>query len=221
MSDLKFYENSDAKNPKHLVIFLHGYGANGENLIELAREFKAILPEAHFISPNACEPWEGGFPRAYQWFSLSSGFERKGLSEMSANIKKSNQILQKFIAEQLARFNLEAENLFLIGFSQGAMMSMYQSLSAPKKHAGTIAFSGKLILPEMLGEKIIHKTEICLIHGQSDSVVPFENFLEAKKLLEEQRIPFEAHAIPHLDHSIDIAGIRAAQGFIKSRIGKK
>lgn len=221
MSDLKFYEYSDTKNPKYLVIFLHGYGANGENLINLAYELKHVLPEAHFISPNAIEPWEGGFPHAYQWFSLSNGFERRGLIEMSKNIKNANKILQNFIDEQLARFNLTAEKLFLIGFSQGAMMSMYQALSANKKHAGTVAFSGKLILPEMLGEKIIHKPEICLIHGQQDSVVPFENFLEAKKILTEKEIPFEAHEIAHLDHSIDIHGIRAAQAFVKKLISQK
>lgn len=215
MSELKFYEYSDTKNPKYLVIFLHGYGANGENLINLSYEFKHVLPEAHFVSPNAIEPWEGGFPGSYQWFSLNNGFGRKDISEIGESIKNANKILQKFIDAQLARFDLTPEKLFLVGFSQGAMMSMYQALSAKNKHAGTVAFSGKLILPEMLGEKIIHKSEICLIHGLSDSIVPFENFLEAKKILGEQKIPFEAHGIPHLDHSIDIHGIRAAQAFIK------
>lgn len=218
MSEIKFYEYSDAKNPKYLVIFLHGYGANGENLIELAHEFKRSLPDAHFISPNAIEPWEGGFPHAYQWFSLSAGFERKSLAVMGETIKKANKILANFIDAQLARFNLTYENLFIVGFSQGAMMAMYQGFIKPKKPAGVIAFSGKLVLPEMLGEKTLSQPNICLIHGEADSVVPFTSFLEAKKLLEEQNLPFESHAIPHLDHSIDIHGIRMAQNFIKKQI---
>ena len=137
---------------------------------------------------------------------------------MASNIKKANKILAAFIEAQLERFNLTAENLFIVGFSQGAMMSMYQGFIQSKKPAGVIAFSGKLVFPEMLAEKTSFQPNICLIHGESDSVVPFENFLEAKKLLEQENIPFESHAIPHLDHSIDIHGIRMAQNFIKKQI---
>jgi len=220
MSDIKFYEYSEVKNPKHLVIFLHGYGANGENLLGLAKEFKRTLPEAHFISPDAIEPWEGGFPDAYQWFSLYSGNDRKGLNDMAHNVANSNKILQKFINDQLQRFDLKPENLFLMGFSQGAMMALYQGFIAPKKFAGIVSFSGKLILPEMIGEKSISVPEICLIHGEVDSVLPFTHFLEAKKLLEAQKISFNSEAIPNLDHSIDINGLRAAQTFVKKLILK-
>jgi phospholipase/carboxylesterase len=215
MSELKFFEYSETKNPKYLVVFLHGYGANGENLLDLAYEFKGVLPEAHFISPNAIEPWEGGFPGCYQWFSLYKGLERKGLQEIGTDIENSNVVLQKFIKKQLNRFNLDENHLFLMGFSQGAMMSIYQGLSKDGKPAGIISFSGKLILPEMLGQKTIHRPEICLIHGKQDSVLPFENFIEAEKLLKQENIPFESHALDQLDHSIDIRGIRAAQGFVK------
>lgn len=214
----KFFEYSDSKTPKYLVIFLHGYGANGQNLINLSHELKYVLPEAHYISPNAIDPWEGGFPDAYQWFSLYRGFDRKGLSEIATEIKNANKILTNFIDTQLARFNLTDDKLFIVGFSQGAMMSMYQGFVKPKKPAGIIAFSGKLVLPEMLGQQSLSKPDICLIHGESDSVVPFESFLEAKKLLEEQKISHESHAIPNLDHSIDIHGIRMAQAFIKKQL---
>jgi phospholipase/carboxylesterase len=218
MSDLKFFENSNTKTPKYLVVFLHGYGANGENLISLSREFSHVLPEAHFISPNAIEPWEGGFPGCYQWFSLSNGFERKAMAHMAADIIRSNQIFKNFLKTQLNRFNLTTKNLILVGFSQGAMMATYQGLISDEKPAGIIAFSGKVILPEMLGQKTINKPNICLIHGESDSVVPFENFLEGEKLLKQEQISFESHAIANLDHSIDMRGIKAAQGFIKTII---
>ena len=218
MSNLKFYEYSDAKNPKYLVIFLHGYGANGENLIDLSYEFKKILPDAHFISPNAIEPWEGGFPHAYQWFSLSAGMERRSLDVMAESVKNANKTLQHFINSQLERFKISAENLFLVGFSQGAMMALYQGFIQNKKPAGVISFSGKLILPEMVNEKTLSKPEICLIHGESDSVVPFSSLAEAGLLLKENNISFEEHPIPNLDHSIDIHAIRLAQNFIKKRI---
>lgn len=215
---IEFYEHSASNDPKYLVIFLHGYGANGENLIGLHHEFSYALPDAHYISPNAVEPWEGGFPHAYQWFTLYNGSDRHTLVEIARDIKKSNQILADFIAAQLQRFNLGFDKLFLVGFSQGAMMAMYQGFIANQKLAGVISFSGKVILPEMVGDKINSKPQICLIHGEEDSVLPFENFLEAKKLLTGKEIEHEAHPVPHLDHSIDIHGIRVAQQFIRRQL---
>ena len=218
MSELKFFEYSNTKTPNYLVIFLHGYGANGENLLHLSHEFSHVLPDAHFISPNAVEPWEGGFPDCYQWFSLNNGIERRNLHSIANNIRNANKTLKSFIDKQLARFKLGPDRLFLVGFSQGAMMSIYQGLISLENLAGVISFSGKVVLPEMIGDNIKSKPDICLIHGESDSVLPFENFIEAKKILTSQDIPFESHAVPHLDHSIDIHGVRVAQAFLKKRI---
>lgn len=218
MSEIKFYEYCDTKDPKYLVIFLHGYGANGENLIELSREFSRVLPEAFFISPNAIQPWEGGFPHAYQWFSLYGGIERKSLEAIAGDIKNSNQILAQFINDQLQRFNLGYDKLFLVGFSQGAMMAIYQGLISKEKVAGVIAFSGRVILPEMVGDQTISKPDICLIHGEADSVVPIQNFTEGKEILHENKIPFEGFSFANLDHSIDFHGVRTAQKFIKKLI---
>jgi len=209
------HEYGTTKSPKFLVILLHGYGANGENLIELANEFQPIIPDAYFIAPNAIEPWEGGFPNCYQWFSLSVGTQSSALDSLAPKIKSANQILLKFIEEQLQRFNLSYENLILIGFSQGSMMSIYQGLIMPKKIAGIISFSGKVVEPTSIGDKIISKPNICLIHGTDDSVLPFSNFQEAQIILNQHGVPFEPHAIEHLDHTIDIRAVRIAQNFIK------
>jgi phospholipase/carboxylesterase len=209
------HEAGAKKSPKFLVIFLHGYGANGENFIELANEFQPIIPDAYFIAPNAIEPWEGGFPNSYQWFSLYAGVERKALDVLAPKIKIANQILLKFIEEQLQRFNLSYENLILVGFSQGSMMSIYQGLIMSKKIAGIISFSGKVLEPQSVGDEIISKPNICLIHGTHDSVLPFTNFHEAQQILKKYEVPFEAHAINNLDHTIDIRAVRIAQNFIK------
>ncbi len=220
MSELKFYEHSNIKNPKYLVIFLHGYGSNGHNLLDLAHEFERAMPQAHFISPNAPQAWEGGFPDAFQWFSLANVGPGGDQKQLGHDIQKANDILENFIEKQLNRFQLTPENLFLIGFSQGAMMSMYHGLSVPKKVAGIISYSGKLILPQVFGGQIKSKPEICLVHGEQDSVVPFVNFLEAEKILNTHEIPFESHAVKNLDHTIDIHGIRAGMGFVKKVLGE-
>ena len=97
-------------------------------------------------------------------------------------------------------------------------MSIYQGLIMPEKVAGVISFSGRLILPELVGEKTISKPEICLLHGEADSVVPLQHFLEAKEVLHEHKIPYEAYSFNNLDHSIDIHEIRTAEKFIKKII---
>ncbi len=219
---LQFFEksshNNNTQNPKYLVIFLHGYGSNGANLIDLANEFEHILPQAHFISPNAPQNWEGGFMDCYQWFSLASWGLERDVSKVANDIKKANDTLRRFVENQLERFNLGYDKLFLAGFSQGAMMAMYQGLTMPAKPAGIISFSGKLILPELAGEKTITKPNICLMHGKKDSVLPFSNFIEAEKLLKQENIPFEAHAFENLDHTIDVHGVKTSMRFIEKTL---
>jgi phospholipase/carboxylesterase len=213
---MKFYEYTTSKDPKYLVVFLHGYGANGQNLITLADDFAEVLPQAFFLSPNAIEPWEGRFPNAYQWFSLYENDQRKSLQKLSSEIKNANKILQNFLNEQLTRFKLKHCELILIGFSQGSMMANYQAMISKQQLAGVISYSGKIIEPTNIGEKIISKTKTCLIHGRDDSVLDFDNFLEAQKILTKLQIPFESHGLDDLDHAIDHRGINIAKQFIKS-----
>ncbi len=151
----------------------------------------------------------------YQWFSLANWGVQRDISKVAQDVKKSNNHLRAFIENQLKRLNLTYKNLFLAGFSQGAMMAIYQGLTMPEKPAGVISFSGKLILPEFTGEKTITKPEICLMHGKKDSVLPFSNFIEAENLLKEQKIPFESHAFENLDHTIDIHGVKTSMRFIE------
>lgn len=218
MTQLITQECGNKNNPKNLIILLHGYGANADNLINLAFEFQPLIPDSYFIAPNAIEPWEGGFPNAYQWFSLYSGSERKTINDLASNIKNSNQILQNFISQQLSRFNIDYKNLILMGFSQGGMMAMYQGLIMPKPIAGVVSFSGRVIDPNQTGDKINSKPPICLIHGTNDSVVDFENFLQAQNYFAHHQINFDANAIKDLDHSIDLNAIKSAQNFIKKII---
>jgi phospholipase/carboxylesterase len=217
-NNIKFYEYSKKLDPKYLVVFLHGYGANGQNLISLADDFAEILPNALYLSPNAVEAWEGGFPNAYQWFSLYDNLQRKNLLQLSFEIKNANKILQEFLDLQLKKLNLNHSNLILIGFSQGSMMANYQAMISKQPLAGVISYSGKIIEPTSIGEKIISKTKTCLIHGKQDSVLDFNNFLDAKNILTNLQIPFEAHGLDNLDHGIDHRGIKIAKQFIKSII---
>jgi len=211
--ELEFFElySLSKEKPKKLLVFLHGYGASGEDLIDLAKEFKQVLPGAHFVSPNAPFDLEHPFSSGFQWFSLGS-YEPHIIYPQ---ILEANRILDIFITTQLKRFDLTYQDLILVGFSQGAMMAMYNSLRNQNQNSGIIAYSGKLILPTMLGETIASKPRICLIHGKEDSVLPFDNFLEAKKMLQEMQIPLQFHALEGLGHGIDHHGIRIGKEFLR------
>lgn len=206
----KFFEFG-VENPQYLVVFLHGYGSNGEDLISLAHDFQSAIPNAHFISPNAPLDLPHPFFEAYQWFELYSMEPQIIFPQIIA----ANNVLDEFIFEQLKRFNLSYKNLILLGFSQGAMMSLYNSIRRKEEIAGVLALSGRLILPSHVGQNDYSKPNICLIHGNQDPVVPFSSFTEAKNNLTNMNFNFEAHEIDHLGHSINIEVVRKCRDFLQ------
>lgn len=205
LSYQEFSQNS-AKIEK-LVIFLHGYGANGENLLALAPEISKTLPNAKFIAPNATYKCDMGLPDSYQWFTLA----QTDPIRMSIEIAKSNDILDNFIKDQLEKHNLTKKDLILIGFSQGSMMSMYNSLRSYEEPAAILALSGRLILPT----EINSKPKICLVHGTDDDVVGYHFLGEAEEGLKNLDIDFESHSLDDLGHSIDYRVVKIIQNYIK------
>ena len=213
MKQLQFFEAQplSGKEPTNLVIFLHGYGSNGRDLLGLSLEFAKILPDAQFVSPNAPFDFEAPIDYGYQWFSMIN----TDPNIIFPKIIEANNILDQFIESQLERFSLQYKDLILVGFSQGSMMSMYNSLRRKEEIAGVIAYSGKLILPTDLSESINSKPRICIIHGKNDMVVPFENMIHAESLLRKLNIPHEVHAIEGLEHTINFKGISIAKEFLE------
>ncbi len=217
LQEYQYFLNSDQPNfqPKKMVIMLHGYGSNAKNLLELA-QFLA-LPEIIFISVNATSNWEGGFVDSYQWFSLyHQNGQRKQLPEIASQIKEANLQLANFIAAKLKKWQLNYADLVLLGFSQGAMMANYQGFTLPQQVAGVLSYSGKIILPTLLQQPILHKPKTCLIHGKQDSVLSFDNFLEAKEILTQLNVSYQDFAFDNLDHSIDKNGIAVGKNFLQA-----
>ena len=213
MSKLTYTETQNTKNnPEKLVVFLHGYGSNAEDLISLAPDFAEALPDAHFISPNAPFEFEGGFPNAYQWFSLYD----VTIEDIEEQVRKANEILGDFLDEQLARFDLSDEDLILVGFSQGAMMAMYHSLRREGEICGVLSYSGKLVGIDDMDSEIRSKPRMCLVHGTDDSVVPFESLGEAELVLGKYDVEVEAHSIVGLEHGINTEGIEIGKEFLGS-----
>jgi phospholipase/carboxylesterase len=124
-----------------LVVLLHGYGSDGKDLIALAPILSQTLPDAYFISPNAPFPCEIEGSTGYQWFSLY-GPEGTNRAEGMAKVLP---IITDLIGYKLDALHLSWSDVILIGFSQGAMVSMTLALESPGEVMGVVAFSGMLV----------------------------------------------------------------------------
>jgi phospholipase/carboxylesterase len=204
-----FVGTANKSAPKKLIIFLHGFGSNGDDLISLAPFMqKKLNDEFAFISPNGLAECEmGGY--GYQWFSLNDRSEEVIFSELSKIETKINA----YIDAKLEQFGLTEKDVFLVGFSQGTMTALHIGLNRAHEFAGIVGFSGSLNIPENYQFK--NKTPVCLIHGMYDDVVPFSAMDMAAKKIKEQEIYCDTHAIGNLMHSINERGLEYAINFIQ------
>lgn len=206
--------------PKQVVILLHGYGSNGQDLISLAPYLNRTLPDAVFVSPDAPFPCEIAPSMGFQWFSLRGANPAEDLvidRDPAKYLKGAAQAaphLHKYLDEVLDHYGLENKDMALGGFSQGAMMSLHNGLRRGEKIAGILAYSGSLIDTHNLS--IAHKVPICLIHGEDDEVVPVESYHHARKELEEAGFDVSGHTSKHLGHSIDNDGIESGATFLQA-----
>lgn len=200
------YGPVSGKHPRHLVILLHGLGADGRDLIGLAPIFSAALPDAVFVSPDAPFPCDMA-PMGRQWFSLQEWTPESILR----GVKQAGPVLQSFIAAQIAHYGVDPEKTALAGFSQGTMMSLYAGPRYPENLAGVLGYSGALIGE---GEPVRHRIPVHLIHGDTDTVVPVAAYHHARKALEDSGFPVSGGVTRGLGHGIDQAGIESGMEFL-------
>jgi len=195
---------------RQLVVLLHGYGSNGDDLISLAPFFAQALPEAEFLSPNAPFPCEMS-PFGFQWF----GLEDRTPEMLLGGAQLAGQILDRFLDAELAKRGLTDRDLALIGFSQGTMMSLHVGLRRPQTIGGILGFSGSLIGTPTLAAEIKSRPAVFLVHGTADQVVPHGALAEAERALKGLGVPVETESRPGLAHSIDQAGAQKGALFLR------
>jgi phospholipase/carboxylesterase len=199
---------------KQLVVFLHGYGSNGDDLISLAPFWADLLPDAEFLSPNAPFPCEMNPFGGYQWF----GFQDASPNTMMTALKTAAGVLDGFLDKQLAARGIDESKLALVGFSQGTMMALHVGPRRAKAPAAIVGYSGSLIAPEMLLKEARSKPPVLLIHGTADPVVPFVSMAAASAGLEAAEIVVESLARPDLVHSIDQEGLLRGGRFLREKL---
>ncbi len=196
--------------PEKLVIFLHGVGADGHDLIDLADEFLDSLPNAVFLSPHAPFKYDA-YPMGYQWFSLTDYNEDK----LYEGIEIALPILKDYIDENLQKYQLEYKDLVLIGFSQGTIMALQMAPRLPEACFAVIGFSGALVKGQALEKEIKSNPPIFLAHGSDDQVLPISKYRFANIALKNMGFSVEGHIIEGLAHGISLEGIELANEFLK------
>tara|TARA_A100001011_G_scaffold274757_1_gene284249 strand:- start:479 stop:1135 length:657 start_codon:yes stop_codon:yes gene_type:complete len=216
MDNYKIYSQNPAAggNANKLVVFLHGYGADGKDLIDLAKPFGMALPNASFISPDAPHPCAMS-SQGRQWFPIE---------EIPKGAIKASLGLLYLIENEAKKLNLDFKDVILIGFSQGAMMSMQCLLINYKQLGAIIGYSGALREENIdaANDQILngkHKfsdTPILLVHGEQDEIVPFQSLERSKNLLNKIGFNVQTLSRQNLGHGIDPEGISKGMNFLKS-----
>ncbi len=194
---------------RSLVIFLHGVGADGNDLIGLAPQFAGALPDTGFVAPDAPYPCDMA-PMGRQWFSIQTQDPALRL----AAIRQTAAILNAFIDARLAAHGLGDDRLALVGFSQGTMMSLFIAPRREKPCAGIMAYSGRLEGGAELGAEIRSRPPVMMVHGDGDELLPVSSMTEAAARLRDNGIEVETHVRPGLGHGIDETGVQIGTDFL-------
>ncbi len=200
------------------VVFLHGYGANGADLLGLADPLGEHLPDTLFVAPDAPESVPGA-PFGYQWFPLPF-IDGSSEEEAERGIISASADLEAFLDALMVDEDLLPEQVALVGFSQGTMMALQVAPRREDPVAGVVGFSGRLLRPELLEDEVTARMPILLAHGDEDDVVPPQNLPAAVEGL--QQAGFKevfAHVMKGTAHGIAPDGLSIALAFLRDKCG--
>ena len=196
--------------PQQLMVLLHGYGADGADLIGLAPYLGQVLPDAAFVAPNApfpCRMAVWGF----QWFDIEGASPEQRLE----GARLVDKMLQPFFDAQLEAHGVPPEELYVLGFSQGMMVALHSGLRRAVQPKAVIGISGRLLAPELLADEMTNKPPLLLVHGDLDEVVPPESQQAASEALLGAGLDVESYTVKGLGHGIDEEAILKVGQFIR------
>ena len=197
------------------MVFLHGYGASGDDLIGLADALAGVLPDTAFASPHAAErmPYPG--QAAYQWFPLTL----HDPEEYIAGTRAAAPVLQAFLDGELERYGLAPSRLALVGFSQGTMMALHAGLRRESAPACVVGLSGVIAGAQALATEIACRPPVMLVHGDSDEVIPVGAIHLTREALAANGVDVAWHVREGLGHGIDEEALGLVAGFLRGHLG--
>jgi len=214
--------NAQSGAAKQLVIFLHGYGADGNDLIEIGRQWRALLPDADFVAPHAPERCSMS-PAGRQWFPLTM----RDPDERWRGVVAARPTLDAFVDAELEKRGLDERSLALVGFSQGTMLALHAGLRRNRPVRAILGYSGVLVTgPAQTGEELPshlaranQRPAILLVHGDRDPLIPVEALVLSVDLIGEIGLSAQWHISAGLEHGIDNAGLVHGGLFLAQSFG--
>ena len=201
---------------KKVVIFLHGYGADGADLFSLSDPLSEQLPDCFFASPDAPRKC-GASPFGFEWFPIPD-IDGSTIPDMMQALASSEKLIIKLIDGYKKRFGLDYSDFVLLGFSQGCMISLNIGLRQLNNLGGVVGISGRLLMPESLEESDKDSyPPVVLIHGDADDVVPIDDSREIFALANEPKKIIE---IPGANHVFSEAGLEPMREAVIDWIGE-
>jgi phospholipase/carboxylesterase len=203
---------------RYLVVLLHGYGADGNDLIDIGRAWQQLLPDTAFVSPHAPRPC-GQAPMGREWFPLTF----REPSERWNGVKAAAPVLNRFLDAELERRKLPPSALALVGFSQGTMMALHVGLRRAAAPLAIVGYSGILVGPvsgelEAMKDEIVSRPPVLLVHGDRDDLIPAQALFHAAQGLAQLGVPVEWHLSAGIGHGIDAEGLRHGGEFLARRL---
>jgi len=203
---------------RSIVVFLHGYGANGADLLGLADVLGEHLPDSLFVAPDAPENIPG-MPGGYQWFPIP-WIDGSSEEESERGLMAASDDLNAFLDALMVDEDVLPEQVVLFGFSQGTMMALHVAPRREDEVAGIVAFSGRLLAPELLKDEVVSRPPVLLIHGDADDVVPPQSLPQAAEALQDAGWQdVYAHIMKGTGHGIAPDGLQVALAFMRDKLG--
>jgi phospholipase/carboxylesterase len=200
------------------VVFLHGYGANGADLLGLADPLAEHLPDTLFVAPDAPETIPG-MPFGLQWFPIP-WIDGSSEEEAERGLIAAAADLDAFLDALMVDEDLLPEQVVLFGFSQGTMMALHVGPRREDELAGIVAFSGRLLRPDLLADEAVSRPPVLLVHGDADDVVPVQSLPQAAEALQQAGWrDVYAHVMKGTAHGIAPDGLSVALAFMRDKLG--
>ncbi len=202
---------------RSVVVFLHGYGANGADLLGLADPLSEHLPDTLFVAPDAPETIPM-MPTGYQWFPIP-WIDGSSEEEAHRGLVAAAEDLNAFLDALMVDEDVLPEQVVLFGFSQGTMMALHVAPRREDEIAGIIGFSGRLLQPELLADEVVSRPPVLLVHGDADDVVPPQSLPEAAEALQSAGWKeVYAHVMKGTAHGIAPDGLSVALAFLRDKL---
>lgn len=191
-----------------LVIFFHGIGASGAQLMPLATSWRAALPNSRFAAPDApFTHWRG-----HQWFRID------GNPLAPENIKSAREGFDRTVSDIIRREGFEAklERVAFVGVSQGAIVALDGVASGRWQVGALVSFAG-LLAPMQVSPKS-NKTPVLLVHGRDDQTIPSVASTMAASRLGAADFHVEVDILPAVGHTISPGGAARALEFLEKSL---